>query len=278
MMTNNLRARREKADLTQKAVADATGISQQHLQRLEAGTSPVRLPIAEKIAATLSTTIEDLFPQLAEVVRRDHALLSRNDTEARKMIDEWERAGIDVDAGFWRVYWRLPYHGTFFAKVSGSTARRLIDECEGKSASGFLVFDSATHRYAVALHDDVEMEFQREPEPDEMYEEETLPFDYRLVKVYSSGRNSWREYYVDADEAVLYEEPEKRVSMQALFAALESGSRPRVSIVTRHDDETIEEATMSFIPVGSILSVEVPLSAVDPAFRKAMEEGSKPPR
>ena len=192
------------------------------------------------------------------------------------MIDEWERAGIDIDTGGWRVYWRIGQHGTFFATVSSSTARRLIDESEGKATSGFLVFDSATHRYAVALHEDVEMEFQREPGADEMEDDETLPSEYRRVKVYSSGRNSWREYYVDPDEAVLYEEPKKRTGMQALFAALESGSRPRVSIVSRHDDQSFEEATLIFIPVGSILSVEAPLSVVDPAFRKAMEEGRKP--
>jgi transcriptional regulator with XRE-family HTH domain len=275
MEKNNLKRLREEANLTQKAVADAASISQQHMQRLEAGTSPVRLPVAEKIAAALSTTIEHLFPQLAEVVRRDHAILARNDLEARNMIDEWERAGIDVDAGFWHVYWNVAGHGTSFAQVSGATARRLIEVNKGKANSGFVVFDSATHRYAIALHEDVEMEFKRVLEPDEMDEELTLSLDYRKVKIYNRRRNSYRDYYPDPDEGVLYQDVNKRVGMQMLFNALETGSTPRVSIVTRHDDETSEEAQTSFIPVVSILAVEAPLSLVDPAFRQAMEDGRK---
>ena len=272
---NNLKELRERANLTQKAVADAAGISQQHLQRLEAGTTPVRLPTAEKIANALSTTIENLFPQLAAVVRRDHALLSGSGQETRKMIDEWERAGIDVDTGFWSVNWSVAGHGTFFARVSGATARHLIDANERKGEAGIVVFDSATHRYAVALCDEVMMQFRRDPEPGEMGEE-TLALDYRTVKVYSRGRNSYLDYYPDPDEAVIYHEVNKRVGMQALFMALELGSARRVSIVTRHSDQSQEEATTSYIPVGSILSIEAPLSLVDPAFRKAMEEGLMP--
>jgi DNA-binding XRE family transcriptional regulator len=272
MKTNNLRSRREELEMTQQAVADAIEISQQHLQRLETGSSPVRLPIAEKIAEKLSCSIEELFPQLADMVRRDHEHLARNSPQSRKMIDEWEQAGIDIDAGYWSVRWHIAKQGSFFAKVSGATARRLIDQVEGKAKSGFLVFDSDIRRYAVALHDDVEMEFQRDPEPDEMAEA-TLTPGYRRVTVYSSGRNSYREFYVDPDEVVLYQHPQKRQAMQALFLSLETGNKPRVSIVNRHEDQTNDEASIHFIPVGSILSVEAPLSVVDPVFRRAIEDG-----
>lgn len=272
MNANNLRSRREKLEMTQKAVAEAVGISQQHLQRLEAGTSPLRLPLAEKIAKTLSSSIDDLFPQLAKVVRRDHALLTAGDHEARQMIDEWEKAGIDIDAGYWQVYWHISGHGTEFARVSGATARRLIDESES-NASGFMVFDSDTRRYAVALRDEIVMEFRRENELDEMALHPMVSLGDRRVKVYASGRNSYLEYYVDPDEAALFEHPKKRSDMQQLFAALRAGDRPRVRIVSRYEDQPAEEAGLYYVPVGSILSVEAPLAIVDPAFRKAIEDG-----
>jgi hypothetical protein len=43
-------------------------------------------------------------------------------------------------------------------------------------------------------------------------------------------------------------------------------------MVSRQDDETPEQATISYIGVSSILAVSVPLSVVDPNFLRELDK------
>lgn len=273
MTANNLKSKRLELGMTQKAVADAVNISQQHLQRLEAGTSPVKIKLAEKIAAVLNCTIDDLFPGVAEVVRRDHGLLSSDDAEVRQMLNEWDRAGIDIDGSGWTILWRIPKEGTHTAKINGLVARNLMADLDSKLAGGFLIFDSPTHRHAVAIAPEIFIEFRRirDSEGDDDDDAE-LPRHYRTVKVYRRGNDYSDHFAVDPDEGWLSEAGTKRVQVQKVFQTLESGLRPRISLVSRQDDQTSEEATISYIAVESILAVSAPLSVVDPAFRQELEK------
>ncbi|MCS4088507.1 helix-turn-helix transcriptional regulator [Rhizobium sp. BK176] len=273
MAANNLKSKRQELEMTQKAVADAVHISQQHLQRLEAGTSPVKIKLAEKIATVLNCTIDDLFPRLAEVVRRDHGLLATDDAEARRMLNEWDRAGIDIDGSGWMIIWRIPKEGTHTAKINGLVARTLMADLDSKLASGFLIFDSPTHRHAVAIAPEIPIEFRRivDSEGDDDDDAE-LPRDYRTVKVYRRGNDYSDHYEVQPDEGFLSEAGTKRVQVQQLFQALEGGLRPRISLVHGYDNENPEDATISYIGVASILAVSAPLSVVDPAFRQELEK------
>lgn len=52
---------RTRLGLTQEKAAQLTGISVSMWQAVEQGKRTPRLPIAAKIAATLGTTVDDLF-------------------------------------------------------------------------------------------------------------------------------------------------------------------------------------------------------------------------
>lgn len=62
---NRIRELRHEAGLTQTALAEAAGLTQQRIQRMEAGVGPLRLEQVDRLARALDVTIYDLVPALA---------------------------------------------------------------------------------------------------------------------------------------------------------------------------------------------------------------------
>ncbi|MFG2191847.1 helix-turn-helix transcriptional regulator [Streptomyces sp. NPDC048639] len=60
-MRNSVRDRRAAAGLSQAALAELIGVSRQTVNAIETGKWDPSLPVALKLARTLSTTVEELF-------------------------------------------------------------------------------------------------------------------------------------------------------------------------------------------------------------------------
>ena len=57
-----LRTKREAAELTQQALADAAGCTKAHISNIERGKCSVSDSLRVSLAAALSTTAAELFP------------------------------------------------------------------------------------------------------------------------------------------------------------------------------------------------------------------------
>ena len=67
---NRIRGFREELGLTQRALAEKIGTSQQQIQRIETGVQSVRHDLALKISAVLGASVGALFPAISEAVQR----------------------------------------------------------------------------------------------------------------------------------------------------------------------------------------------------------------
>ena len=65
MAINNLKVKRLSLGLTQAELAQKSKLSERQVQRIEKGFQNPKLSTIKRLAATLNTTTEDLFP-LAE--------------------------------------------------------------------------------------------------------------------------------------------------------------------------------------------------------------------
>lgn len=60
-MRNDVRELRERAGLSQRALAEAVGVSRQTINSIEMGRYDPSLPLAFTIARHFQTTIEEIF-------------------------------------------------------------------------------------------------------------------------------------------------------------------------------------------------------------------------
>ena len=67
---NCIRKFREKAGLTQRALAKEVGTSQQQIQRLESGEQAVRNDLAMQICAVINAKLSEVFPETRKVIRK----------------------------------------------------------------------------------------------------------------------------------------------------------------------------------------------------------------
>ena len=59
---NRIRDIREERKLTQEELAERAGLPRQHVSDLERGVMRPRIDTAQKLAAALGVTVDDLFP------------------------------------------------------------------------------------------------------------------------------------------------------------------------------------------------------------------------
>jgi len=70
-MRNNIRKFRRELGLSQRELAEAVGTSQQQIQRIENGLHRVDLVTATQICVKLNKTIEETFPELKLIDKKD---------------------------------------------------------------------------------------------------------------------------------------------------------------------------------------------------------------
>ena len=93
--TNKIREARLERGLTQKALADLSGTSQQQIQRIEAGVQSARLELAGAISRALGTSLEAIFPGTEGL--KSHQIDGRWATRDMEAIAAAHEAGLDID-------------------------------------------------------------------------------------------------------------------------------------------------------------------------------------
>jgi DNA-binding XRE family transcriptional regulator len=105
---NKVKTFRTKLDMTQRALADAVGVSQQHIQRIE--TQPdinVGFRLAVKLCEVLGRSLVEIFPQTRHILER----IPAEETDALPTMlnasEEMEAAGVSMDGSEHYISLRL---------------------------------------------------------------------------------------------------------------------------------------------------------------------------
>src|SRR5262245_24748599 len=98
MVQNRVRKLRTERKLTQKALAEKVGTSQQQIQRVEAGIHAIRLDFAAKVASALDVELSQAFPNLGKVRKG-----RRERRESLIDVQKMPEAGIDPDPRHWTL-------------------------------------------------------------------------------------------------------------------------------------------------------------------------------
>lgn len=151
MTKNNIRAMREKKDLSRKALSDLVGTTRHEIHRIEAGVQCVRFDLALGISDAVEAELADVFPAakavLARASRGQKPSIDRLWDE--KTREDLEKAGFDMDPEIWLFRFRLRGGAAEALLVSGPEKRRLWNLVQNNK--GFAVFDSGKCRYAINL-------------------------------------------------------------------------------------------------------------------------------
>ena len=143
MPKNRIAALRKERGLTQRALADRVGTSQQQVQRIEAGLQGVRLELANKIAAAFGKELVEVFPALQ--VRRPRS------SKGSKSVSERERllaAGLDPDPRFWTVRF-FAFDGRIFDYEVPSDEQARLEKIFSRSGNRIVVFSARMHWIAI---------------------------------------------------------------------------------------------------------------------------------
>ena len=100
MEKNRLKILRQKHGLSQKELADAVGMKQPMINRIEAGTSSLTMANAIKIASVLNEPFSELFEDIKEMENRNN-----NGYDFLGMLQDWQLKELQ-DAIKWELRMR----------------------------------------------------------------------------------------------------------------------------------------------------------------------------
>lgn len=268
--SNRIRELRLKARLTQGALAELAGTSQQQIARIESGSQTARFDLAVRISTALDKPLEMVFPASASAVRK---LRKTSDDERKsdeliggKLTDAFADGGIDFDPRTWFIKLRLINGVDVVYQVSSSEQRRIRRALGDQSASP-LVFDSTDLRVLVNLRhlDCVHFLF----EPSSVVSEKSGD-DADNVIVYTASTSEPLCFSVETDEPLDPSDDEQLGQFGHLFAMAE---------LSTWDDQQLEftdgdgEDVVLFAHRVSLLSV--PLSIVEPEQSDSTDEAEE---
>jgi transcriptional regulator with XRE-family HTH domain len=156
--TNRIRQLRTRLQLSQRALAEKVGISQQHIQRLETSDDiDVGFVLAAKLCKALGAPLDMVFPRTKSIVSKlptteDGRLSIDPLFYDRRAKEEIEKAGIDMDVTPWFIQMKLRGHAeTVDVLLADGEYSRLWRILQGETLeNSFVVFDGADgYRYAV---------------------------------------------------------------------------------------------------------------------------------
>lgn len=262
MPKNRISELRKARGLTQRALAELAGTSQQQVQRIEASVQGVRLELATRIASALGSQLGNVFPFM-ENGRRVKGLASSKYALKREQFVE---AGIDPDPVVWTVK-LFAHDGRVFLYQVASDEKARLQQLVSNGDGRFVVFTSETHRVALNLKKFVATQFLFDP-PDVAEEINEKPEKLEL-SLHPIASKDPIAFGVDPDENSQEEDDEGSSSqLQGLFFYLELGlEEDEVVSFDDIDGETV------YIRPTEVLAIEVPLVCVEPELRKAEFEG-----
>jgi transcriptional regulator with XRE-family HTH domain len=265
MANNFIRQRRQAVGLTQRALADFVGTSQQQIQRVESGVQAARLDLAVAIAGALNAPLAEIFPELPQSQAEGRKSRGGSKkTPKRAMGDFWD-AGIDPDPRYWTIKVGLRGGETILYSVSSREKERVSRVVWGGDL-GFVVFDSIDKRIAIRCEGIDFCQFL---------------FDVGLVEDNEPKENfSLKAFFLDGKAITFGVEPDivkleddddgLGAQLQNIFFSLDGDSGDEG--VFWFDDEDAERV---FIRKKHLLRLEVPLFCCEPALWKSSVENSE---
>lgn len=273
MPDNNVRILRRKKRMTQNALADAAGTTQQSVQRIEAGLQSTRFDVAARICTALGHPIEDVFPSAALPMRRAKKKIKSGGMAAllndEKSCTKLESAGLDMDCAVHTFRYRLRGGASGDLVVSGSEKSRLWALIQDDAPDGFAVFDSGARRYALNLDHLTFCHFLFDPPQVAKADEiEDADRDVR-VEVYMADSLGPLCFDVEPDTVELGEDepPAGTADFQYLFMDLEMTVDGRFKF-TDIDGET------AWFRSKDVALISVPLDAVEPRLLDLADDES----
>ncbi len=157
-MKNNLRNLRSEKGLTQAQLAEMAALSQQQIQRVEAGVHAVRIDIAASIATALGVNLGTIFPELSEA---SPGLARRKNLDYPTLYSErnkaaLENSGFEADPDYWILRLSLVGGQILDYPINSRAKARLNNLAAGApqnafTANQFFCFDSTDHTVCCQL-------------------------------------------------------------------------------------------------------------------------------
>jgi transcriptional regulator with XRE-family HTH domain len=259
MAKNRLAQLRKSRGLTQRALAELAGTSQQQVQRIEAGVHGVRLELATKIASALGGELSEIFPSLGTVERRGLAG-SRYVNQHAKLA----AVGLDPDPNHWTVRFFCS-DGRLFDYEVPSAEKDRLEKIFAGVGSGIIAFEATSRWVAVNQGKIAAVQFLFDHGiSTEDVEEENLELKLHLV-----GAKEPIIFGVEPDTRLQDDDEDGSSSeLQRLFFYLEMNLEDEIVSFYDEDRERV------YIKPTEILIIEVPTVCCVPALWDAEIEGS----
>jgi transcriptional regulator with XRE-family HTH domain len=260
---NRVSQLRKSRGLTQRALAELAGTSQQQVQRIEAGLQGVRLELATRIAKALGGEIAEIFPSLSTGLKLRGLETSRYVSNQRAKLLE---AGLDPDPNYWTVNF-FAFDGRVFSYVIPSDEKDRLEKIVSRSkrsSDGMFVFTTSTQWVALNRTKIAATQFLFDRglviEDDEG---ENLELKLHLI-----GAGQPVVFGVEPDTHLLDDDEEGSCSqLQRLFLELEMASENEIVEFYDEDRERV------YIESAEVLAIEAPLVCCEPALLNAQREG-----
>ena len=259
---NRVRTARTKLGLTQRALAELVGTSQQQIQRIETGSIAARLELATRLAATLKTPLPQLFPAAAKPLRKVAEAYAQRKLPGDEEMSELASAGLEADSRAWYFQVRLRGHKQPLQfEIAPSEQRWLFGkvqhEAPAEQGMTFVVFDTASERVAINSRELIYCHFLFESA---YFVAEEAPELSTAVKVYFCGDPDPVTFSVEPDDGSP-EDEEDEGHFRGIFFGLEL--HPEAEDRLHFEDEDGEDV---FIRTGDVALLRVPLFVLDPEF------------
>lgn len=265
---NKVKSIRTKLGLTQRALADLVGTSQQQIQRIESGQIAARLTLAADIAAALNKPLNVVFPgSMGALAKAVGALDTSVQLPSDEDLEQLHQTGVEWDsAEHCLKVWLQGHTEAIYFPISPQEKRRLFkviqNEMDDRELTSFVVFDSWDKRIAINLAKLAACQFLFEPmvgvnEPDSSAVSE--PLDKEHVFVFQTGAALPMKFEPEIDRAVDDDEDAMGDFRNILFR-LELNPAPSDRL---HFQDVDGESV--FLRVGNLALLSVPFWVVDPS-------------
>jgi transcriptional regulator with XRE-family HTH domain len=268
---NLIKQFREKKGMSQRQLAAAIGVSQQQIQRFEAGT-PVKLDVALSLAQSLDVPVAKLFPGSGKAI---HQIQIKGGPALEDSENEEQllKVGIEIDPAVWSarvvvrggdpkkpICYRINVHDKKRLEDGYLVAAPFGDDDADQSAnkSTFFVFDAGDRRVAVNM--DHVIFWQNCFDYGRVVEREGGERFTSRVNVYLAGAKEPMEFFnIESDpEENQSEDGLDEGPFRDLLCTLDMDPEKRTYI--HFEDEDAEEA---YFRVGDIAILEIAKDVTD---------------
>jgi DNA-binding XRE family transcriptional regulator len=261
-MSNRVKLLRKQLGLTQRQLANQAGISQQQIQRIEAGLSTAKLDTATKICEALGKPMNTVFPGSTNAIMK---VIGEMETSrylpSKEDRDTIRATGIELDPCVWKCkVWMAGHSNYFLFSISSQVHDRLFSAVQGEASSedsmSFVVFDTETHRVAINLAELACCQFLFDPLT-HISVEKSVDEDERdhSVEIFLIGSTEPLEFDVDTEDP---DEEDGLGQMGHIFYMLDTSTPPDYRF---HFDDSDGES--AFIRSGNIAMLKVPLKVLE---------------